>query len=372
MRLKWSIVMTVSLLMVAVIDQASVVRLSGSAYAQSVQQTPTPPVEGPNDVLLSSETPDTDSSTSTLGSSSGFPVAHSCSSVSSVQGSITGANAVETGRLVRDGQPTTCAVRKTFPGLNDSNPRHYAAHWFSNSSTIDRCYAVAVEGACSGSNMVFFTTYLNNFNAADPGANYLADIGSSPLPTGGYSFIVPAGANFGVIVNEVTQDAGCGAYAFTLSECGCWDTTVIGSIANTDATQTGRLLRDGEASTCSLPKTFPGTTGGGAIHFDSYAYANTTSTTACYRVDVSAPNCMANMMFVSAYLGAYNPADLSANYLADIGSSPLPSGSFSFDVPAGQAYTLIANEVTAGSGCSAYTLNISNCGYQVCLPNVQR
>lgn len=81
---------------------------------------------------------------------------------------------------------------------------------------------------------------------------------------------------------------------------------------------------------------------------------------------------MANMLFVSAYLGAYNPANLSVNYLADMGSSPYPSGSFSFKVPAGQAYTLIANEVTAGAGCSNYALAISNCAYQVCLPNVQR
>jgi hypothetical protein len=262
-------------------------------------------------------------------------------------------------------------MRKYFPGLNDSNPHHYSEHWFTNASGVDRCYTVAVNQACLDTHMIFFTTYLDSFNPADPGANYLADIGSSPVPTGAYSFTVPAGQDFGVVVNEVAQDVGCNDYAFTLKECSCWSTSVTGSITNTDSTQTARLFRDGVASTCPFPKTFPGTMTD-TFHYDRFDFANTTSTTACYKVDVSAPDCAGNnMIFVSAYLSPYDPGNLATNYLADLGSSPVPFGSFTFEVPPEQAYALVVNEVTAAAGCPFYKLDISSCASQICLPMVK-
>ncbi len=78
------------------------------------------------------------------------------------------------------------------------------------------------------------------------------------------------------------------------------------------------------------------------------------------------------MIFVSAYLSPYDPGNLATNYLADLGSSPTPYGSFSFKVPPGQAYALVVNEVAASAGCSNYKLDISSCASQVCLPMVKR
>jgi hypothetical protein len=356
------VVAVMILLVVAVIVHASVPGASGSAVAQSVTPTPGPQAAGPNDVWMSSGAP-------VLGSVAASAASLGCSPVITVQGSITTTNPVETGRLFRDGFPAACAARKTFPGLFDANPRHYAAHWFTNSSGADRCYTAAVNQSCSAY-LTFFATYLNSFNPADPSTNYLADIGNSPAATGEYSFTVPAGANFGVVASEVNQNVGCDNYTLTLKECGCWDMFITGSITNTDLTQTDRLFRDGWAASCSQPKSFPGTTTAGTIHYDAYSFSNTTGVPACFAVDASAPACIGNYIFVSAYLGVFNPSNLSANYLADLGSSPSPSGSFSFHVPAGQAYTLVVNEVNAGASCPAYSLNIRNCGYQACLPAV--
>lgn len=373
MKLGWSIVAVIGLFVVAASAQVSALGASNGSNGQSVTSPPEPQAVGVSDVLTTSVSLSSDALTSILRPAAPSTVSYSCSTLSDAQGSITTTNPIEAGRLFRDANPTLCSMRKSFPGLNDSNPRHFSAHWFTNSSGVDRCYAVAVNQACTGTHMTFFTTYLNNFNPADLGANYLADIGSSPIPTGAYSFTVPAGANFGIVVNEVTPNAGCNGYAFTLKECSCWSTSATGSITNTDSTQTGRLFRDAVASTCPISKTFPGLLGSDTIHYDKHDFANTTSTTACYKVDVSAPNCTGNhMIFVSAYLSPYDPGNLATNYLADLGASPTPFGSFSFKVPAGRAYALVVNEVMAGAGCSGYKLDINSCASQVCLPMVKR
>ena len=376
MSFKWSIGVALICLMIAILVQVNEPHLSGSANAQSVTPTPTslPPVIQPDDVTTYSQAPGGNALALIPGLVAAPSVPPSCSVLATRQGSITTANPVETGRLTRNGVSTSCAAVKSFPGFNDSTPHHYWEDWFTNATSSAQCFAVDVTQSCTTTNSVFFATYLNSFNPSDPSANYLADIGTSPLPTGTYSFKVPAGAAFGIVANEVTPNVGCANFAFTLKACTCWDTSVTDFITTTNSlTQTGRLFRDGNAATCLPPKVFPGTTTTDTLHYKEYQFTNTTSTTACYKVDVNAPLCRnSNFIFVSAYLGAYDPAHLSTHYLADIGTSPNPDGSFSFQVPAGQDYTLVVNEITAGAGCPGYTLNLSNCAYQVCLPAVQR
>ena len=53
---------------------------------------------------------------------------------------------------------------------------------------------------------------------------------------------------------------------------------------------------------------------------------------------------------------------MSTNYLADAGESPFPSVSFSFNVPAHSSFDVVVSEVTAGAGCSSYTLDVSGTG----------
>ena len=53
----------------------------------------------------------------------------------------------------------------------------------------------------------------------------------------------------------------------------------------------------------------------------------------------------ANQIFSAAYLDSFDPANLCDNYLGDIGASPLPTGSYSFNVPAGRTFIVVVHEV---------------------------
>ncbi len=123
-------------------------------------------------------------------------------------------------------------------------------------------------------------------------------------------------------------------------------------------TQTGRLLRNGTASTCAAPKTNPGlndTDPGRAYH--AYTFTNTASSAVCFTVTLTQPG---NTLFVLAYgnAGLVTSAP-DTNYLADAGSSTA-TATFSFNVPAGESFTLAVHEVAAGGGGgTAYTLSVN-------------
>jgi hypothetical protein len=141
--------------------------------------------------------------------------------------------------------------------------------------------------------------------------------------------------------------------------------TVNGVIDGSDPTQTDRMFRDGIASTCAAPKVCPGVLGDGLPrHYDSYTFTNTTGATQCVTVDVDAMTCTGtNFIFVEAYLGSFDPTNLCTNYLADIGGSPNPTGSFSFDLADGQTVVLVVNEVDPNAGCVGYSMTIGGiCG----------
>jgi hypothetical protein len=142
-------------------------------------------------------------------------------------------------------------------------------------------------------------------------------------------------------------------------------------VRDSDAIQTNRLTRNSVTSDCSTNKPCPGeiVSPGGSIHFDAYSF--TASAAACVTVSLSTPcnNTSAGNDFIhsSAYLGSYDPANKCLNYLADIGNSPLPSGSYSFVVPSNSVFVVIVNEVDSGVGCTNYTLTVS--GFD-CVPNL--
>ena len=48
-----------------------------------------------------------------------------------------------------------------------------------------------------------------------------------------------------------------------------------------------------------------------------------------------ATGCGGNAIHSVAYLGSFDPNEVCANYLADIGDSPHPTGEYSFEVPTG-------------------------------------
>lgn len=136
--------------------------------------------------------------------------------VTTVTGAITGTDPVQYGQLVRNGVPAACLVPKISPGLADNIPVRYDTYTYTNSTGGQVCITVSLNATgCPLS--IFSAVYLGSFNPANPAANYLADIGSNPASAGSYSFSVPPGASYVVVVNEMTQNAGCSSYALTVS-----------------------------------------------------------------------------------------------------------------------------------------------------------
>lgn len=128
-------------------------------------------------------------------------------------------------------------------------------------------------------------------------------------------------------------------------------------------TQTGRLVRNSVASTCAAPKASPGLNDSTPNRrYDSYTF--TASLTGCITVNLTVTG--TSVLFTSAYTGNYNPASVTANYLADAGSSG-PNITYSFNVTAGQQYTIVVHEVNVGGGIGAnYTLNVKGGIFGAC------
>lgn len=121
-------------------------------------------------------------------------------------------------------------------------------------------------------------------------------------------------------------------------------------------TQTSRVFRSGEGSSCNLTKAFPGTITGVSPRFDGYTF--TATSTGCATVSITGAS--VNPVFAVAYLGAFVPASIATNYLGDIGLSPGNGQtlSFAFKVNVGQQFTVIVSEVGAAT-TPAYTLSVS-------------
>ena len=128
-----------------------------------------------------------------------------------------------------------------------------------------------------------------------------------------------------------------------------------GGYASTTGTQTGRLVRNGTASSCAVPKVSPGqndaTVG---RRYDAYTF--TASATGCTTVTLNG----SITLFVAAYNNSgFVPGNTTTNYLADAGLSGATT-SFSFTATAGQAYTIVVHEVNVGGGLGTnYTLNVN-------------
>jgi hypothetical protein len=165
----------------------------------------------------------------------------------------------------------------------------------------------------------------------------------------------------------LTYSGGSDTVYLTLPACSCPTLTFTGALTSTDPQQTDRLFRDGVPSGCGVSK--PCSTFAGTFRYDSYTITNGISP-ACVKVDVSTACEGANFIFAVAYAGSFNPANICMNYLADVGLSPFPNASMSFNVAANQTFVVVVSEVTANAGCPAYTFTVSGLGCELGGPGV--
>jgi hypothetical protein len=143
--------------------------------------------------------------------------------------------------------------------------------------------------------------------------------------------------------------------------------TLNGSITNSDPTQNLRVFRNTVAASCASPKSNPGTTGFGAIHYDAARFLNNSGSTQCATVELTKNDLNCNVFSV-AY-SSFDPANVAANYLADpglsTGLSDTPVGtttSFSLNIATHTTFDVVVSEVAAGSGCASYTLRVTGTG----------
>lgn len=134
-----------------------------------------------------------------------------------VSGTIAPGDLTFTGlRITRNGIASTCGSPKACPGQATlpSGTRAYDAYTFTNAGGVATCATVNLTNTCG--NNVFGICYSGSFNPANLCTNYLADPGTSASSVS-WSFTVPAGGTFVLVVYEVTPGAGCTGYSATVS-----------------------------------------------------------------------------------------------------------------------------------------------------------
>ncbi len=129
-----------------------------------------------------------------------------------------------------------------------------------------------------------------------------------------------------------------------------------GSLDANTPTQNDRVFRDGNPSTCSSPKAYPGNFGGGTYrHVVTGALNNSSGDAYCATVTLTTDaTCDANTdVFATAYSSSFDVNNLGTNYLADSGSSligPSQSESFQVLVPANGSVLFNINEANNSPG----------------------
>jgi hypothetical protein len=127
-------------------------------------------------------------------------------------GKITNSDPTQTGRLVRNNPPSTCANPTAFPGRFSTTPRHYDVFTLTNGKKQSCVTATLTPSASCPAFALQSEAYRPSFIPGNIARNYVADIGATPNAglSKSYSFIVPKKATFSVVVNEVNAGQGCG------------------------------------------------------------------------------------------------------------------------------------------------------------------
>ena len=124
------------------------------------------------------------------------------------------------GALVPGGVASSCGAPNAC-NVKDANGRyHYKAFSYWNPD-VDKCVTATLTTSCSGANALFAAAYLGSFDDHNICTNLIGDTGS---PADGnarsFSFNVPGGTVFYIIVSETTEGALCDGFKLSVDLCG--------------------------------------------------------------------------------------------------------------------------------------------------------
>jgi len=165
-------------------------------------------------------------------------------------------------RVNRNGVPSTCA-NKVFPGTaaGVTGTRSYDQYSFTNNSNGTACLSIALTSA-TGVN-IFGVSYLNSFNPANLGQNYLGDPGSSFTGTANWSVSIPAGQTMVLVVSAVNTPSGTHNYSATVS--GFLSATDGGGVCQACVISVpNNITVDDDLGQCGATVTFPDSTSTGS------------------------------------------------------------------------------------------------------------
>lgn len=133
-------------------------------------------------------------------------------------GSIAAGDPTQSARINRDGVPSSCTGGAPTAAPITGTFR-YDAYNYTNTTGADACVVVEYNmtgcgGAASNSTQV---NAYSSFDPANPNANVIGKPGFSTIGTGVLTFRVAAGANFTIVVHEVTAGGGCAAYSYRMT-----------------------------------------------------------------------------------------------------------------------------------------------------------
>jgi hypothetical protein len=139
-----------------------------------------------------------------------------------------------------------------------------------------------------------------------------------------------------------------------------WAPTFLstGALDPNDPVESERLLRNEPPTACGAATTALSAETG-AFHFDRYRYRNDSGASQCVTVTLDPQACTQNTYLQSAaYSPSFSTADITLNYVGDIGNSPDSPKSYSFDVAPGATFDVTVNEVFVNALCNSYLLTV--------------
>ncbi len=159
----------------------------------------------------------------------------------------TATSGLQLARLNRSGLFSLCGVNAPCPGVlaGGTGTRRYDAYSFSTCpASTPACITVTLETPCrTAANAIFATAYLgNSFSPGSLCTNYLADMGfdSSGASPASFSFNVPSGASFTIIVNEVNDGGGLNCnYSLNVTGLCCQQTSLCPAFTNVNPASSG-------------------------------------------------------------------------------------------------------------------------------------